>query len=221
VSSDVLIVFLKRPRIGEVKTRLIPALGEAAAAHLYRILAEEEIRRTAPSAGEYRRLFFFAPEDAGADMRAWFPGETWMPQRGADLGARMAGAFEQAFAEGARRSAIIGTDVPWVSRELVSGAFKALDEADVVLGPARDGGYYLLALGEPRPALFQGVAWSTSSVLAQTVEKAGGLGLSVRLLDVLSDIDTLDDVRREWQRLRPLVARYPSLVQALEPLVAR
>jgi hypothetical protein len=220
VSSDVLIVFLKRPRIGEVKTRLIPALGEAAAADLYRILAEEEVRRTAPSGDEYRRLFFFAPEEAGADMQAWFPGETWLPQRGADLGSRMADAFEQAFAEGARRAAIIGSDVPWVSRELVRGAFQALGEADVVLGPARDGGYYLLALGELRPPLFQGIAWSTSSVLAQTVEKAGGLGLSVRLLDVLSDIDTLDDLRREWHRLRPLVARDASLAQALESLVA-
>lgn len=220
MSLDALIVFLKRPRTGEVKTRLVPALGEVAAAALYRVLAEEEIRRTAPSAGEYRRLFFFAPEEAGADMRAWFPGETWMPQRGADLGARMAAAFDQAFALGVRRAAIIGSDVPWVSRELVACALQSLDEVDLVLGPARDGGYYLLAVSEPRPQLFQGIAWSTPSVLAHTVEKASALGLSVRLLDTLSDIDTVEDVRREWARLRPLVAGDASLIRVLEPLVA-
>lgn len=219
MSLDTLIVFLKRPRVGEVKTRLVPALGEAAAAALYRVLAEEEIRRTAPCAGEYRRLFFFAPEDAGAAMRAWFPGETWLPQRGADLGARMAAAFDQAFEAGARRATIIGSDVPWVSRELVAHALQSLDEVDLVLGPARDGGYYLLAVSEPRPQLFQGIAWSTPSVLAQTVERAGALGLSVRLLDTLSDIDTLEDVRREWTQLRPLVAADASLIRVLESVL--
>lgn len=221
MSLDTLIVFLKRPRVGEVKTRLVPALGAAAAAALYRVLAEEEIRRTAPSAGEYRRLFFFAPEDASATMRAWFPGETWLPQRGADLGARMAAAFDQAFEAGARRAAIIGSDVPWVSCELVAHALQSLDEVDLVLGPARDGGYYLLAVSEPRHQLFQGIAWSTPSVLAHTVERAGALGLSVRLLDTLSDIDTMEDVRREWAQLRPIVAGDASLIRVLEHLLTR
>jgi rSAM/selenodomain-associated transferase 1 len=208
---NVLLVFLKAARPGVVKTRLVPALGKAAAAELYRVLAEAEVRRTAPRGGEYERRFCFTPPRARPEMQAWFPGEVFVPQEGTDLGARMAGAFAQAFLGGARRVAIIGSDVPAVSRETVREAFRSLEEHDVVLGPAHDGGYYLLALSQPRPALFRGIAWGTSSVLAATVKKASGRGLGVRLLEPLTDIDTLEDLRTEWTRLAPLLATHPSL----------
>jgi glycosyltransferase A (GT-A) superfamily protein (DUF2064 family) len=94
-------------------------------------------------------------------------------------------------------------------------AFRSLDDHDLVLGPAHDGGYYLLAVDRPRPALFQGIAWSTPSVLAATVERAGTLGLTVRLLDPLRDIDTLDDLRAERTRLEPVLARSPALAAAV------
>jgi len=115
-------------------------------------------------------------------------------------------AFASAFAAGARRVAIVGTDVPSCGREHVAEAFRSLDAHDVVLGPTNDGGYYLIALDRPRPALFQSIPWSTASVLPATVERAGVLGLGVRMLDPLRDIDTLDDVRAEWPGLRPLLA---------------
>ena len=207
---DVLLVFVKEPRAGQAKTRLIPALGAEAAAQLYRALADEEIRATRPRGDEYERLFFFTPPPAQAAIAAWLPGEDLRHQHGPDLGERMAQAFDTAFAEGARRVAIIGTDVPWVSRETVLEAFEALDDHDLVLGPARDGGYYLLAVSSRRPELFQGMAWSTPSVFHATVERAGGLGLGVRVLAPLTDIDTLEDVRAEWPRVRPLL-RDPSL----------
>jgi len=214
--DDILIVFVKEPRPGSAKTRLIPALGADAAAELYRRLAEEEIRRTVPRDDEYQRLFFFTPAQARSAMEAWLPGETLVVQEGRDLGARMAGAFAEAFARGARRVAIIGSDAPWVSRGVVGEAFRSLDDHDLVLGPASDGGYYLLALDRPRPGLFQGIAWSTPSVLAATLERAGVLGLTVRLLGALPDIDTLDDLRAEWLRVRPLVAGTP-----LEPVLMK
>jgi uncharacterized protein len=201
-----LLVFMKWPRPGTAKTRLARSLGDEAAAELYRVLAEEEIRRTAPREGEYERLFFFAPAGARAEMEAWLPGETLVPQEGADLGERLAAAFAEAFGRGARRAAVIGTDVPWVSREVVAEALASLEDHDLVLGPARDGGYYLLALDRPRPTLFSGIAWSTPSVFAATVERAEALGLGVRVLETLRDIDTLGDVRAEWERLRPLLA---------------
>ena len=209
-TRDVLIVFVKEPRPGAVKTRLLPALDAQSAAALYRVLAEEEIRQTAPGAGEYDRLFFYAPPGAGEAMRAWLPGRTFLPQRGEDLGARMAAAFDETFRRGARRAAVIGTDVPWVHRGLVAEAFAALDAHDVVLGPTSDGGYYLLALGRPQPALFQDIAWSTASVLTSTLDRAAALGLRVRLLPELPDIDTLDDVRAHWPRLRPLLEDRPA-----------
>jgi rSAM/selenodomain-associated transferase 1 len=216
MADDCLLVFLKRPRPGEAKTRLIPHIGEAHAAELYRALAEEEVRRTAPRLGDYERLFFYAPADAGGEMQSWFPGEEWLPQQGADLGARMAAAFEQAFGRGANRATLIGSDAPWVSRERVLEALRALDEHDLALGPARDGGYYLIALDRPQPALFDEIRWSTPSVLATTVERAGVLGLSVRLLETLPDIDGLEDLRAEWPGLRPLFAARPALIAAIQ-----
>jgi len=203
--THVLIVFVKEPRPGAAKTRLVPALGADGAAELYRALAEEEIRQTAPRPGEYTRLFFFAPPGARTAMQVWLPGESLLPQEGDDLGARMAGAFAETFRRGARRAAVIGTDVPWLHRGLVVEALAALEGHDLVLGPTADGGYYLLALDRPRPALFQGIAWSTPSVFASTVERAAGLGLRVRVLPELPDIDTLEDVRRHWAKLRPLL----------------
>jgi rSAM/selenodomain-associated transferase 1 len=220
LADDCLLVFLKRPRPGEAKTRLVPQLGAECAAALYRALAEEEVRRTTPRPGDYDRLFLFAPADAGPEMELWFPGQEWLPQEGDDLGARMAAAFEQAFRRGARRAALIGSDAPWVSRDRVLEALAALQDHDVALGPARDGGYYLIALDRPRPGLFGGIRWSSSSVLAATVERAGALGLGVRLLESLPDIDTLADLRDEWPRLRPLLAARPELVAAIEASLA-
>ena len=207
--ADTLIVFVKEPRPGAVKTRLLPALDPQSAAELYRVLAEEEIRQTAPRAGEYARLFFYAPPSSPEAMSAWLPGETFLPQRGDDLGARMSAAFDETFRRGARRAAVIGTDVPWVHRGLVAEAFSALDAHDVVLGPTSDGGYYLLALARLQPALFRDIAWSTPSVFTSTLERAAALGLSVSRLPELPDIDTLDDVRAHWPRVRPLLEGRP------------
>ena len=207
--SDRLLVFVKAPRPGAVKTRLAAVLGDDGAARLYRVLADEEIRRTAPRAGEYDRTFLFTPPDARLEIERWLPGEALEAQAGEDLGDRMSRAFASAFAAGARRVAIIGTDVPSCGREHVADAFRSLDDHDVVLGPTHDGGYYLIALDRPRPALFQSIPWSTPSVLPATAERAGVLGLTLRMLDPLHDIDTVQDVAAEWARLRPLVAGTP------------
>jgi uncharacterized protein len=220
VAPDVLIVFVKEPKPGTVKTRLVPALGAEHAALLYRALADEEVLRTTPRPGEYDRIFFFTPAGAQPALQRWFPREFLLPQSGDDLGARMAHAFDTAFRRGARRAAIVGSDVPWVSRELVQEALLSLDDHEVVVGPARDGGYYLLALDRPRPGLFDGIAWSTPSVLSATAQRAGMLGLRLHVLEPLSDIDTLEDVRREWRSLRPLLAPHPGLVEAIESALA-
>jgi len=204
--SDRLLVFVKAPRAGEVKTRLAQTLGAEAAAGLYRAMADEEIRRTAPRRDEYERTFLFAPAEARPDIESWLPGEALEAQHTGDLGERMSRAFASAFATGARRVAIIGSDVPSCGREHVAEALRSLDDHDVVLGPTHDGGYYLIALDRPRPALFQSIPWSTASVLPATAERAGVLGLAVRMLDPLRDIDTIADVRSEWPRLRSLVA---------------
>jgi uncharacterized protein len=198
-------VFVKAPRPGAVKTRLAAVLGDEGAAGLYRAVADEEIRRTAPRPGEYDRT----PEDARREIEQWLPGERLEAQHGGDLGARMSRAFESAFAAGARRVAIIGSDVPACGRDQVIEGLRSLDDHDLVLGPTADGGYYLIALDRPRPALFQSIPWSTPSVLPATAERAGVLGLAVRMLDPLRDIDTIEDLRAEWTRVLPLVTGTP------------
>jgi rSAM/selenodomain-associated transferase 1 len=148
-------------------------------------------------------------------MRTWLPGVRLLAQRGEDLGARMADAFARAFARGASRVAIVGTDAPAVSRETVTEALGALDGADAVLGPSEDGGYYLLALREPWPGLFSGIAWSTPAVAAETRARAAALGLVLHELPARRDVDTLDDLRAEWPRIVGLVEARPALREAL------
>lgn len=203
---DALIVFVKEPRPGAVKTRLARAIGDQAAAEAYRALAEAEIRATAPprdASGQpaYERLFFFAPAEAEAAVAGWLRavvGDEALvcrPQAGADLGARMARAFAECFARGARRAAIVGTDVPMCSHAHVLAALRALDDHDVAVGPTHDGGYYLLALSREQPELFRDVAWSTPVVLPTTLARAAAAGLRVRQLERLRDVDTLEDWR--------------------------
>jgi len=218
---DLLLVFLKEPRPGVAKTRLVPALRPETAARLYRLLAEEEVRRTAPLALEYRRLFCFTPPHAGEAMAAWFPGEELWPQPDGDLGVRMAAAFAEGFRRGADRVAIIGTDVPWLDRACVQESFAALADHDVAVGPARDGGYYLLALRVPQASLFVGVAWSTAAVLPATLARADALGLRVKRLSPLTDLDTLEDLDAEWERLVPLLRTEPGLAQEVAAALRR
>lgn len=218
MSDRALIVFLKHPEAGAVKTRLIPLLGAEVAAGLYRALCEEVLLATVPRPGEYERLAFFSPPEAAEAVRMWLPGVRLLPQSGGDLGARMSAAFARAFERGARRVVIVGTDSPAVSRGTVAEALDALDEADVVVGPAEDGGYYLLALRQPRPELFEGLAWSTPTVLEETLARAGEL--RVRQLAGLRDIDTPGDLRAEWPRVRPLLETRPDLRQQIEERLA-
>ena len=195
MAGDLLLVFLKAPRPGQVKTRLAAEIGDEAAARVYRGLAERVLAQTAPEAPDtYRRLVFFTPADAHAEIAAWLPGETLVAQEGADLGQRMDGAFAEAFARGATRAALVGTDVPRLTRAHVREALAALGQQAVVIGPAADGGYYLVALRERRPELFRGVDWGTAGVCSATVERASSLGLAVHFLEPLRDVDTAADL---------------------------
>jgi rSAM/selenodomain-associated transferase 1 len=205
LDGDVLLVFSKAPRPGEVKTRLAEAIGARAAAELYQVLAAEVMRRTQPASREYRRVVFFTPGDARPDMESWMPGETFLAQQGSHLGDRMARAFDEVFRAGARRAVLVGSDVPRLSRQHVVEALSLLDQHDLALGPARDGGYYLVALRQSRPSLFDELAWSTPAVLERTIERAGAAGLRVGLLEALPDIDTLEDVRHEWASVSALI----------------
>ena len=191
--TEKLIVFVRAPRPGTVKTRLAQALGAERACAAYRRLAEELFSRLSTLEQVELR---FAPDDARAEIKQW-QRDSWelQPQGEGDLGQRLRAAFAQAFTNGARRVVIIGSDCPAVSVQDIQDAWAALRTSDVVLGPARDGGYWLIGLRQPRTGLFDAVAWGTEAVLSQTLRAAQAAGLKVRLLRELYDVDTEPD----WQ----------------------
>jgi uncharacterized protein len=186
-----LLVFLKVPRAGTVKTRLAATLGDPGALEAYRRLLAATLERisSVPSV-EIR----FSPDDAGDEAATLLrPGWTAVPQGEGDLGQRLSRAFDDAFREGFRRVLVIGSDCPDVTAADMESAREALDAADVVLGPAADGGYWLLGVRRPCPFLFREIPWSTAGVLEETRRRAEAAGLDVTLLRTLSDVDTVDD----------------------------
>ena len=118
-----------------------------------------------------------------------------VPQGAGDLGERLTRVIDDGFGDGATAVVVIGTDCPALTAAMLNDAFAALEHADVVIGPARDGGYYLIGLGAPHAELFADIPWSTPDVLAMTIDAAERGGLRVRLLPPLSDIDTAADWR--------------------------
>ena len=194
-----LLVFAKAPRPGEVKTRLARSLGRDGAPRydeasaIYRRMGRAIVDAVADAPATV--TVCYDPPGAETEMREWLGSAAarYLPQGAGDLGERMSRMFARAFEE-AGRAVVIGTDTPAVGAATVARALAALDTADVVLGPSRDGGYYLLALREPRPELFEGIEWSTESVLAETVARAGGAGLRVTFLEVETDVDTAADL---------------------------
>lgn len=209
-----LLVFLKAPRPGAVKTRLAASIGEELACHIYERLASAVLRATSP--GEppaFARVLCFTPADAESEIATWAGSEAREPQPEGDLGERMDGAFARSFARGSTRTLIVGTDSLDIDRIAVAAAFDALEGADVVLRAAEDGGYTLVGLKCRQTALFSGLAWSTGSVLSETRARAAAAGLTIAVRGPDRDIDTLEDLRREWARVEPLLD--PALARRL------
>jgi rSAM/selenodomain-associated transferase 1 len=194
--TALLIIFAKEPRPGQVKTRLSPPLSPQEAAQLYHSFLLDILEEMA-RVPEVRLAVAFSPLGAQVFFRDLAPpGADLFPQEGADLGERMARAFGRGFAAGFGPVLLRGSDVPDLPAAVVSEAREVLAAglAQVVLGPCPDGGYYLVGLAEPQPRLFQGPAWSGSTVLRDTLHLARQLGLRVHLLPPWADIDTGEDL---------------------------
>jgi rSAM/selenodomain-associated transferase 1 len=186
--------------VGRVKTRLAAAAGDAAALRIYTRLAERTIAEVREFAGDGVAVrVHYAPADAGDAVRAWLgDGPEYLPQADGDLGVRMKDAFARAFAGGAERVVIVGSDLPEVSASLLHRAFDLLDAHPAVMGPARDGGYYLLGLRGMIGGIFDGIAWSTPRVLEATLERLRAARVQPAMLEVLCDVDTVDDLPPGW-----------------------
>ena len=203
--TALLIIFAKEPRPGHVKTRLSPPLSPVDAAQLYHRFIQDILDEMA-RVPEVRLAMAFSPLTAQVFFRGLAPpGTILFRQEGADLGDRMARAFARNFAGGFGPILLRGSDVPDLPAAVVSEAKAVLTagQAQVVLGPCPDGGYYLVGLSEPQPALFRGPAWSSGTVLTDTLRLARQLGLRVHLLPPWPDIDTYDNLRPFLPRARP------------------
>jgi len=189
-NDRLLLIFARNPEPGKCKTRLAEDIGDEAALEIYRFL----LRHTASVTSELpvdKRVCY-------AD--AIWENDIWDPriyqkrlQRGNDLGQRMHLSFQEGFADGYRKVIIIGTDLYDLDQADLEEAFKYLDNADYVLGPARDGGYYLLGMKRPDELIFRNKSWGSDRVLSQTLEDLGDE--KVVLLPEKNDIDVLEDIR--------------------------
>lgn len=198
-------VFLKAPRRGTVKTRLGRNIGFDKALRIYRTLAETQVDRIPPSiAGQIN----YAPRGALPEMRAWLGNKLdYCVQAGGGLGDRLSHAFAAAFRCGHAPVMAIGADCPELDGDCLERAVGLLRQHDVVLGPAGDGGYYLIGLRRPAAELFRGIPWSTGEVLSATLARAEGMGWTHALLEQKDDVDTVADLRRWLERCPEALAR--------------
>lgn len=186
-------VFARRPVIGQVKTRLTPALTPAMAASLYRALLADTLWAVSELDSFERHVFWTGDP---APLEGLPQGFTQHEQQGADLGERLERAFDALLTAPGDRVVIVGADCPAITGPLVRSAFASLATHPVVLGPASDGGYWLVGLRKRTPPLFRGIPWSTGAVMAQTLERAARSELTVGQLDMLDDLDTPGDLAR-------------------------
>jgi rSAM/selenodomain-associated transferase 1 len=210
----------KAPLEGQVKTRLTPALNAEEAARLARALLLDQLVHLSAIVDADLYLAFTPPPERELFQTLAPTGFRLFPQAGDDLGGRMAHVFETLYARGHRRMVLIGGDLVPVPLQIFTDAFAMLDcpSHRVVLGPSRDGGYYLVGCNKPTPEIFMDMAWSHDQVFAQTVERLTALQMDVQLLPHWFDIDTLDDLRHLQTLSDPMLRR--ALVNTL-PLLRR
>lgn len=190
-NKSLLIIFYRNPELGKVKTRLAAAIGDAKAYSIY-LLLSEHTRTVVEGLPQEKALYY---SDYIDDDDAW-SNERYQKflQSGVDLGEKMENSFKAAFDSGYKSVCIIGTDCLDLTNKIVSQAFRALSTHDVVIGPAVDGGYYLLGMSYLYSSLFKNKEWGSKTVLTDTLSDVQLLGLTCFQLELLNDIDRVEDL---------------------------
>ncbi len=194
MNLNVLLYFVKYPTPGRVKTRLAKTVGDQEAARLYSELAERNFKAIASL---HKRsicdiVVLFDPPEKSEDVKRWLSLSCeYLPQSGGGLSERLTQAFREAFQKGGKRVMALGSDTLGLMPDVIQQGFEALQSNDVVVGPAEDGGYYLIGSASFQPKLFEGIAWSTSEVLPQTYKIINNLRLSHQTLNQLQDLDEI------------------------------
>jgi rSAM/selenodomain-associated transferase 1 len=191
-----LLIFVKNPERGKVKSRLAAVIGADSAVRLYKNLVVQMLSTL--NGGTFPLYVCFSPKNAQKPIKNWL-GTTYryIPQNGKDLGERMRNGFIEAFEMGFKRVVLIGSDIPDLPLEFIEEAFITLNKNDAVIGPAFDGGYYLIGLKDQTffPHLFEGIAWGTESVFTETTKKLKRRRRTVYTLPHLRDIDRAKDLK--------------------------
>ena len=195
LKESCVIVFVKYPEPGKVKQRLAQDIGDTAAAHLYQSMVMDQLHTLQQT--QFPLYLCFTPSQAEENMNQWLGSQyTLIPQQGEDLGKRMHHAFTSLFQQSYTRAILVGSDLPDVPYEYLTQADHALAVHDVVIGPAADGGYYLIGFNKHsyHSSVFDDISWGSDSVLSQTRDSIDKLHLSSHQVPVWYDIDTIEDV---------------------------
>lgn len=192
-STTCLILFVRAPVLGKVKTRLAATIGDKQALMVYELLLKHTYTITASL--PCTKYVYYADEITHRDL--WDDGNFIKAvQHGNDLGDRMLNAFQSAFDDGFQQVVIIGSDCYQLDTPLIQRAFELLNQHDAVIGPAEDGGYYLLGLSKMLPTVFEGKKWSTDFVRADTIKDLESMNMLYKLLPTLNDVDEAEDLER-------------------------
>jgi len=213
--STGLILFVKAPQVGKVKTRLGKGIGLSDSCELYRQFGLDLVQRlnTLP----FPLLIFYAPAEQQSLIRSWLGEHQYFPQQGEDLGDRMTHAFEVGFKLGFKQLLILGSDSPDVPLSYVMQGQEALGQDNTVIGPSNDGGYYTLGFSQVSwcPRVFRGINWSTDTVFMDSLRILRSHSAPVQVLPQWFDVDTLTDLKAFYQRNRDS-GDVPNSVQYLD-----
>jgi len=190
-----LLFFVKYPEKGKVKSRLAAVIGDDSAVSVYKNLVDQMLSTL--KEGTFPLYICFFPKNAQKPIKNWLGREyRYLPQNGKDLGERMRNGFIDGFAMGYKRVVLIGSDIPDLPMKYIEKAFKSLKEMDAVIGPAYDGGYYLIGFKDKTfsPQVFEGIAWETKNVFGETMKKFKRSRRVVYTLPYQRDIDTVKDL---------------------------
>lgn len=196
MSKELLIIFVKNPELGKVKTRLAKSIGDKAALDVYKKLIVTTEKATV-SLQVDRHIYF-----SDKISNDYWKNDHKKVQQGIDLGERMCNAFKNGFESGFDRIILIGSDLPGISKEIISEAFYKLQETAVIFGPSQDGGYYLVGMNKLHLCIFKNMPWSTSNLLDKTLEKLYEKNVAVSLMQTLNDIDTFEDLKEYPEYLK-------------------
>ncbi|MCK5706415.1 MAG: TIGR04282 family arsenosugar biosynthesis glycosyltransferase [Candidatus Aureabacteria bacterium] len=195
MQENALIIFVKYPESGLVKTRLAKTIGKDEAAQFYRILVENILENCISK--DYRTIIFYSGNCEANDLMNWLGKDLdYIAQVGGSIGERMFSAFRGVFQKEAGKVVLIGSDCLFVNAKVVQQAFKELEKVHVTIGPSKDGGYYLLGLSRLQEEIFNGIDWSTDKVMEQTKQTLNRVGVAYSLIDEYFDIDTFEDIER-------------------------